>query len=216
MANRHKLHINKLEDFTNWLVNDGWEIEEPKGMYEILRARKTDRRNPLIVYKKDNAKEHLNFMDKDAGVVGAYLKEKKVKKTDETKNYEANALQESKKIKLLDESVEIEEEYESHTDKCISYTEEINNFESFISCLTAKLKKQQEKYEHGGEDDYLDGKYDAVDKDIEIINQLVEKYNETRISLQAYEQVMWERNIAIAQLKELGYELGEKIREEDK
>lgn len=36
-----------------------------------------------------------------------------------------------------------------------------------------------------------------------------------RVSAEAYKQVMWERDTAIAQLKELGYEFGEKIRTDD-
>jgi len=35
------------------------------------------------------------------------------------------------------------------------------------------------------------------------------------ISLEVYKQVIWERDIAIEQLKELGYEFGEKIRTSD-
>lgn len=75
MANRHMLHINKLEDFKEWLVKDGWEIEEPKGNYEVLRARKAGRKNPLIVYTKTDTKEHLSLMDRDGGVVGAFLRD---------------------------------------------------------------------------------------------------------------------------------------------
>lgn len=33
---------------------------------------------------------------------------------------------------------------------------------------------------------------------------------------QPYDQILWERNMAISQLEELGYSLGEKIRESDK
>lgn len=36
-----------------------------------------------------------------------------------------------------------------------------------------------------------------------------------RVSLGAFEQVCWERDVAIDQLKQLGYGFGEKIREED-
>lgn len=75
MANRSRLHINKLEDFKAWLINDGWKIEEPKGIYEVLRARKAGRKNPLIVYKKASAKEHLSIMGRDIGVLGAYLRD---------------------------------------------------------------------------------------------------------------------------------------------
>ena len=75
MADRHTLHISKLDDFKKWLVKDGWEIEEPKGIYEVLRARKQGRKHPLIVYKKADAKEHLSIMDRDYPVVGAFLRD---------------------------------------------------------------------------------------------------------------------------------------------
>ena len=81
MANRHTLHISKLEDFKKWLVKDGWEIEEPKGIYEVLRARKYGRQNPLIVYTKADAKEHLSIMDRDSGVIGAFLRDCRKPKT---------------------------------------------------------------------------------------------------------------------------------------
>lgn len=81
MANRHTLHISKLEDFKKWLVKDGWEIEEPKGIWEVLRARKFGRNNPLIVYRKADAKEHLSLMDRDSDVVGAFLRDCRKTKT---------------------------------------------------------------------------------------------------------------------------------------
>lgn len=81
MANIHTLHISKLEDFKNWLVKEGWEIEEPKGIYEVLRARKQGRQNPLIVYTQAYAKEHLSVMDRNSGVVGAFLRDCKKPKT---------------------------------------------------------------------------------------------------------------------------------------
>ena len=81
MANRHTLHISKLDFFREWLVKDGWEIEQPKGTYEVLRARKSGRNNPLIVYIKADAKEHLSLMDRDSGVIGAFLRDCRKPKT---------------------------------------------------------------------------------------------------------------------------------------
>ena len=81
MANRHTLHISKLEDFKEWLVKDGWEIEEPKGIWEVLKARKSGRQNPLIVYRKADAEEHLSIKERDSGVVGAFLRDCKKTKT---------------------------------------------------------------------------------------------------------------------------------------
>ncbi len=81
MANRHTLHISKLEDFKKWIVKEGWEIEEPKGIYEVLRARKQGRQNPIIVYTRADAKEHLSIMDRDSGVIGAFLRDCRKPKT---------------------------------------------------------------------------------------------------------------------------------------
>lgn len=81
MADRHRLHISKLDDFKEWLIKDGWDIEEPKGTWEVLRARKSGRNNPLIVYTKMDAKEHLSVMDRDSRVIGAFLRDSKKPKT---------------------------------------------------------------------------------------------------------------------------------------
>ena len=79
MANRHTLALSKLEDFKNFLLSDGYEIKEPKGDYEVLRAVKIGRKFPLIVYRKlctNGGKQlvHLSAADRDYGVVKAYLK----------------------------------------------------------------------------------------------------------------------------------------------
>ena len=81
MANRYTLHKNSLEGFQKWLVADGWEIEKPKGIFEVLRARKAGRPQPLIVYMKSDAKEHLTVMSRDIGVVRAFLRAKKKPQT---------------------------------------------------------------------------------------------------------------------------------------
>lgn len=84
MANRCILHRNHLDAFKEWLKNDGWEIEDTKGLYEVLRARKEERREPLIVFEKAGAKEHLSVMDRDLGVVKAFLSERSDEKISES------------------------------------------------------------------------------------------------------------------------------------
>ena len=81
MANRYMLHKNSLEDFQKWLIDDGWKIEKTKGVYEVLRARKAGRANPLIVFSKADVKEHLTVMDRDMPVIGAFLRDKKKPQT---------------------------------------------------------------------------------------------------------------------------------------
>ena len=92
MADRSRLHINKLDAFSEWLIKDGWKLEEPKGAYEVLRARKDGRKNPLIVYTKLEAKEHLSVMDRDCDVLGAFLKSAKESQKNQTQGDKIRAM----------------------------------------------------------------------------------------------------------------------------
>jgi hypothetical protein len=81
MANRNTLAVNQLEEFKAWLVKDGRKVQEPKGYYEVLRATKEGGKYPLIVYKRfdtNGVKElvHYTVLDRDMGVVRAFLKKK--------------------------------------------------------------------------------------------------------------------------------------------
>lgn len=74
MANRHILHITKLNIFSEWLSTRGWEMKAvTPNSYEVLRATKAGRKFPLIVYRKLDAKEHLSVTDRDSDVVYAFL-----------------------------------------------------------------------------------------------------------------------------------------------
>lgn len=82
MANRHTLHISKLEPFTKWLRENGWEIHPlSRNIYEVLRATKEERKDPLIIYQKADAKEHLTVVDRDYAIVKAFLRDEKKPKT---------------------------------------------------------------------------------------------------------------------------------------
>lgn len=77
MANRALLHRSKIEDFKSWLQADGWQIEQPKGIYEVVRATKGTRK-PLIVYTRDNkGNEHITVQSRDEGVVRAYIRDRR-------------------------------------------------------------------------------------------------------------------------------------------
>lgn len=75
------------------------------------------------------------------------------------------------------------------------------------------------KYKEVGKEDYnidyssydLNNVFYWKEKCFEIVNQLAEEYKGKYVSKAVLEQVMWERNVAIEQLKELGYEFGEKV-----
>lgn len=77
MANRNLLHRSKIEDFKRWLQADGWQLEDTKGIYELVRATKGDRK-PLIVYTRDNkGSEHISVQSRDEAVVRAYIRDRK-------------------------------------------------------------------------------------------------------------------------------------------
>ncbi len=82
MANRNTLCVENLNDFKEWLISDGWEIQQLKGYYEVLRATKQIKKYPLIVYKRldtNNGKNlvHYTIQDRHVGVLRAYLKARK-------------------------------------------------------------------------------------------------------------------------------------------
>lgn len=86
MANRNTLHVDRLEDFKRWLTDDGWKFEDPKGDYEVFRARKPDRKRPLIIWRRlgnsgGGDLTHLTHDDRDGGVIRAFLADRKLCKT---------------------------------------------------------------------------------------------------------------------------------------
>lgn len=81
MAKRNVLHISKLEDLKKWLVKDGWDLLPlSNNPYEVLRASKAGKQNPLIIYSGKSS-EHLSFADGDMSVIGAFLRDKKKPQT---------------------------------------------------------------------------------------------------------------------------------------
>ena len=79
MANRRTLHMNSIGEFKDWLVKDGWELHEPKGIWEVIRAKKGTR--IFLAFRKKEAKEHLSTSDKDNDVVMEFINSKKKQKT---------------------------------------------------------------------------------------------------------------------------------------
>ena len=73
MAERCLLHQNKLDLFKWWLTSKGYEIQATKGDYEVLRAKKG--KDTVIIFKKDNAKEHLSVQQKDYRLMIQFIRE---------------------------------------------------------------------------------------------------------------------------------------------
>lgn len=81
MAKRNVLHISKLENLKKWLVKDGWQLLPlSNNHYEVLRAGKSGRQNPLVIYSAKSS-EHLSFADRDMPVIGAFLRDQKKPQT---------------------------------------------------------------------------------------------------------------------------------------
>lgn len=81
MAKRNVLHISKLENLKKWLVKDGWQLLPlSNNHYEVLRAGKAGRQNPLVIYFAKSS-EHLSFADRDMPVIGAFLRDQKKPQT---------------------------------------------------------------------------------------------------------------------------------------
>lgn len=75
MASRALLHRSNVQDFKDWLVKDGWELEEAKGVWEVIRARKVGKKFPLMVYDRSGG-DHLSLLDRDIHIVKQFIKDR--------------------------------------------------------------------------------------------------------------------------------------------
>lgn len=53
MKNHISIKHGMLPDFKEYLQRNGWKAEEPKGKYEVLRARKQGYPRPLLVHDRE-------------------------------------------------------------------------------------------------------------------------------------------------------------------
>lgn len=53
MATRTLVYYGELELFREWLINNGFSIENTKSKYEVLRARNKKHKQPLIVFMRE-------------------------------------------------------------------------------------------------------------------------------------------------------------------
>jgi hypothetical protein len=80
MASRDLLARHKLDDFTKWLVEDGWTLiqltEKKKQALICLQAKKEGRQHPITVWFGRSPKR-LSVLDRDEDVVREYIKSRK-------------------------------------------------------------------------------------------------------------------------------------------
>lgn len=72
---RYLLHKSKLEKLKEWLKNNGYEILPTKGTYEVLRAKKD--KNTVIIFTRENAKEHYSVQGKDIKLIREFIRDSK-------------------------------------------------------------------------------------------------------------------------------------------
>jgi hypothetical protein len=71
-----------MEEFRTWLEREGLEIQEPKGIYEALRAVNKNDGKTLIIYRRDctqngNSLVHYTVCDKDMRIIRKFLRSSK-------------------------------------------------------------------------------------------------------------------------------------------
>jgi len=149
MANRSLLHKSKIEDFKSWLKEDGWQIEQTKGIYEVVRATKGTRK-PLIVYTRDNkGKDHITVQDRDVPVVRAYIRDRRREARAKANGIQKVTQEEMQKI--IDTREPIGKFYRTEGRTIIAvdnstgdaWTEEFKNFEVFLLWITTQLTVEE-------------------------------------------------------------------------
>jgi predicted RNA binding protein YcfA (HicA-like mRNA interferase family) len=77
MRSRCLLHKNKLEEFEKWLKARGWVMEPTKGTYEYMRATHPKKKGTLLVYARENIKEHYTVFGESLDAAHQFIREQK-------------------------------------------------------------------------------------------------------------------------------------------
>ena len=78
MRSRCTLHKTKLAEFQAFCETRGWQAETPKGPYEALRMRHADRRDPLIVHDRIEAKEHYTTWGESSRELTKFMRQRRI------------------------------------------------------------------------------------------------------------------------------------------
>ena len=76
MRSRCTLHKSKLLEFQDWLESLGWNKEQCKGDYEVLRMRR-DKGEIITIYDRSNAIEHYTTFGMGNRFVHKWLRGRK-------------------------------------------------------------------------------------------------------------------------------------------
>lgn len=74
MKNRITVKHGMLGDLTQYLKNSGWQLEEPVGEYEVLRARRSGYPRPLLLHDRTSGGCGYSIDERDAKVYAGWQK----------------------------------------------------------------------------------------------------------------------------------------------
>lgn len=77
MKNRTTVKHGMLEDLKEYLVRSGWTLEEPKGEYEVLRARKKDYPRPLLIHDRSTGGCGYSIDERDMKIYKGWQKNRR-------------------------------------------------------------------------------------------------------------------------------------------
>ena len=75
MAERCLLHQSELKLLKWWLCSKGYELQETKSYYEVLRAKKG--KETVIIFKQSDKKVHFTVQQKDYRLIRQFIAETK-------------------------------------------------------------------------------------------------------------------------------------------
>lgn len=77
MKNRTTVKHGMLEDLKEYLVRSGWTLEEPKGEYEVLRARKKDYPRLLLIHDRSTGGCGYSIDERDMKIYKGWQKNRR-------------------------------------------------------------------------------------------------------------------------------------------
>lgn len=75
MANRGLLHVDRLDDFKEWLIRHGYVFVPTKSIYEVIRAVKGY--ETVIIYRRSTTNQHFTVPSAYVRLVRQFTKETK-------------------------------------------------------------------------------------------------------------------------------------------
>lgn len=77
MKNRTTVKHGMLDDLKEYLIQSGWTLEEPKGEYEVLRARKSGYPRPLLVHNRSTGGCGYSVDERDMKIYKGWQKNRR-------------------------------------------------------------------------------------------------------------------------------------------